>query len=88
MQDAAPTGVGLGDVIGGLSPRSGKLRGMESRGGFQVGAGHVPLANMFGYSTDLRSKTQGRATYTMQFSHYEQVPNSVTEVLTAKTQGK
>ena len=78
----------MGDVIGDLSSRRGKIQGMESRGGFQVVAAHVPLANMFGYSTDLRSKTQGRATYTMQFSHYEQVPNSVTEVLTAKTQGK
>ncbi|MCC6503527.1 MAG: elongation factor G [Deltaproteobacteria bacterium] len=78
----------MGDVIGDLSSRRGKIQGMESRGGFQVVAAHVPLANMFGYSTDLRSKTQGRATYTMQFSHYEQVPNSVTEVLTAKVQGK
>jgi len=78
----------MGDVIGDLNSRRGKIQGMESRGGFQVVAAHVPLANMFGYSTDLRSKTQGRATYTMQFSHYEQVPNSVTEVLTAKVQGK
>ena len=77
-----------GDFIGDLNSRRGKIQGMESRGGFQVVAAHVPLANMFGYSTDLRSKTQGRATYTMQFSHYEQVPNSVTEVLTAKVQGK
>ena len=78
----------MGDVIGDLNSRRGKIQGMESRGGFQVVAAHVPLANMFGYSTDLRSKTQGRATYTMQFAHYEQVPNSVTEVLTAKVQGK
>jgi len=78
----------MGDVIGDLNSRRGKIQGMESRGGFQVVAAHVPLANMFGYSTDLRSKTQGRATYTMQFSHYEQVPNSVTELLTAKAQGK
>jgi elongation factor G len=78
----------MGDVIGDLNSRRGKIQGMESRGGFQVVGAHVPLANMFGYSTDLRSKTQGRATYTMQFSHYEQVPNSVTEVLTAKVQGK
>jgi elongation factor G len=53
-----------------------------------VVSANVPLANMFGYSTDLRSKTQGRASYTMQFSHYEQVPSSVAEVLTAKVAGK
>jgi len=78
----------MGDVIGDLNSRRGKIQGMESRGGFQVVGANVPLANMFGYSTDLRSKTQGRASYTMQFSHYEQVPNSVTEVLTAKVQAK
>ncbi len=78
----------MGDVIGDLNSRRGKILGMDSRGGFQVVSANVPLANMFGYSTDLRSKTQGRASYTMQFSHYEQVPNSVMEVLTAKMQGK
>ena len=78
----------MGDVIGDLNSRRGKIQGMESRGGFQVVGANVPLANMFGYSTDLRSKTQGRASYTMQFSNYEQVPNSVTEVLTAKVQAK
>ncbi|MBI1911269.1 MAG: elongation factor G [Deltaproteobacteria bacterium] len=78
----------MGDVIGDLNSRRGKILGMDSRGGFQVVSANVPLANMFGYSTDLRSKTQGRASYTMQFSHYEQVPNSVMEVLTAKSQGK
>ncbi|MBI5903161.1 MAG: elongation factor G, partial [Deltaproteobacteria bacterium] len=78
----------MGDVIGDLNSRRGKILGMDSRGGFQVVAANVPLANMFGYSTDLRSKTQGRASYTMQFAHYEQVPNSVLEVLTAKMQGK
>jgi len=78
----------MGDVIGDLNSRRGKIQGMESRGGFQVVSANVPLANMFGYSTDLRSKTQGRASYTMQFAHYEQVPNSVTEVLTAKVQAK
>ncbi len=77
----------MGDVIGDLNSRRGRILGMESRGGFQVVSSNVPLANMFGYSTDLRSKTQGRATFTMQFSHYEQVPASVTEVLTAKVQG-
>ncbi len=78
----------MGDVIGDLNSRRGKILGMESRGGFQVVSANVPLANMFGYSTDLRSKTQGRASYTMQFSHYEQVPSSVAEVLTAKVAGK
>ncbi|MBI5641997.1 MAG: elongation factor G [Deltaproteobacteria bacterium] len=78
----------MGDVIGDLNSRRGKILGMDSRGGFQVVSANVPLANMFGYSTDLRSKTQGRASYTMQFAHYEQVPSSVMEVLTAKMQGK
>jgi len=78
----------MGDVIGDLNSRRGKVHGMDSRGGFQVVTANVPLANMFGYSTDLRSKTQGRASYTMQFAHYEQVPNSVLEVITAKAQGK
>ncbi len=78
----------MGDVIGDINSRRGKILGMDSRGGFQVVTANVPLANMFGYSTDLRSKTQGRASYTMQFAHYEQVPNSVAEVLTAKMQGK
>jgi len=76
----------MGDVIGDLNSRRGKVLGMDSRGGFQVVAANVPLANMFGYSTDLRSMTQGRASFTMQFAHYEQVPGSVTDVLTAKMQ--
>jgi len=74
----------MGDVIGDLNSRRGKVLGMTTRAGFQVVSANVPLANMFGYSTDLRSKTQGRASYTMQFAHYEQVPNSVLELLTAK----
>jgi elongation factor G len=78
----------MGDVIGNLNSRRGKILGMDTRGGFQVVNANVPLANMFGYSTDLRSMTQGRASYTMQFAHYEQVPASVTEVLTAKVQGR
>ena len=59
----------MGDVMGDLSSRRGRIMGMESRGGAQVINAHVPLANMFGYSTDLRSATQGRATYTMHFDH-------------------
>ena len=74
----------MGDVIGNLNSRRGKILGIDARGGAQVVSAQVPLANMFGYSTELRSMTQGRASYTMQFSHYEQVPASVTEVLMAK----
>lgn len=74
----------MGDVIGDLSSRRGKVLGMEARAGFQVVTSTVPLANMFGYSTDLRSATQGRASYSMQFSYYEPVPTSVLETITAK----
>jgi len=69
----------MGDVMGDLNGRRGKVEGMEPRGNAQVVSAHVPLSEMFGYSTDLRSKTQGRATYTMQFSHYEQAPKSITK---------
>lgn len=69
----------LGDVMGDLNSRRGKLEGMEARAGAQVIRAHVPLSEMFGYATDLRSKSQGRGNYTMQFSHYEQVPNSIAE---------
>ena len=75
----------LGDVMGDLNSRRGKLEGMEMRAGVQVIKAHVPLSAMFGYSTDLRSKSQGRANYSMEFSHFEEVPNSITEkVLTGK----
>jgi elongation factor G len=77
----------MGDVIGDLSSRRGKIQGMDARGGAQVIAAQVPLAQMFGYATDLRSKTQGRATYTMQFSHYEPVPQLISEEITAKAVG-
>jgi elongation factor G len=69
----------LGDVMGNLSSRRGKLEGMEMVHGNQVIRAHVPLSEMFGYSTELRSMSQGRGTYTMLFSHYEQVPNNVAE---------
>ena len=69
----------MGDVIGDINSRRGKIEGMEMRGGAQIIRGFVPLAEMFGYATTLRSKTQGRGTYTMLFDHYEPVPNSVTE---------
>jgi elongation factor G len=77
----------MGDVMGDLNSRRGRIMGMDSRGGAQIINAHVPLANMFGYSTDLRSATQGRATYTMVFDHYEQVPKSVAEEIIAKAKG-
>jgi len=73
----------LGDVIGSLNSRRGKITDMEARGGAQVVRGTVPLAEMFGYSTNLRSMTQGRATYSMEFSHYEEVPQQVREDVVA-----
>ncbi|MFW6386532.1 MAG: elongation factor G [Bacillota bacterium] len=69
----------MGDVIGDLNGRRGKVEGMDQRASAQVVQGFVPLAEMFGYATDLRSKTQGRATYTMQFSHYEKTPSNIAE---------
>ncbi|NSW89491.1 MAG: elongation factor G [Firmicutes bacterium] len=67
----------LGDVIGELNSRRGKIEGMEAREGFHVVTAYVPLAEMFGYATELRSKTQGRGTFTMQFDHYEEVPKNI-----------
>jgi len=77
----------MGDVIGDLNSRRGKIQSMEKRGNSQVIRSKVPLAEMFGYATDLRSRTQGRATYTMQFSHYEEVPKNITEAIVAKIRG-
>ena len=74
----------LGDVLGDLTARRGKILGMESRLGIQTVGVRVPLARMFGYATDLRSLTQGRATFTMRFSHYEPAPQSVTEKVVAQ----
>jgi len=71
----------MGDVIGNLNSRRGQIQGMEPRGNAQVVTAHVPLAEMFGYATDLRSLTQGRATFTMFLDHYEQVPRSIQEEL-------
>jgi elongation factor G len=76
----------LGDVIGDLSSRRGKIGGMTQRGEAQVVAADVPLAEMFGYSTTLRSMTQGRAVYTMQFDHYEEVPKNIAEQIITKAQ--
>ena len=67
----------LGDVIGDLNARRGRIEGMEAHGGLQSVLAIVPLSEMFGYATDLRSRTQGRGTYTMQFKHYEEVPQGI-----------
>jgi len=77
----------LGEVIGDLNSRRGRVLGMESRKNVQVISGEVPLAEMFGYSTDLRSATQGRATYTMQFDRYDEVPASITNDIVARIRG-
>lgn len=74
----------MGDVIGDMSSRRGKIQGIEDRASSKVIDALVPLAEMFGYATELRSKTQGRATYTMQYSHYEPVPKSIAEEITTK----
>jgi elongation factor G len=76
----------MGDVIGDLNRRRGRVHGMEPRGNAQVVSAHVPLSEMFGYATDVRSMTQGRATYTMQFDSYEEVPPNIAEkVVEART---
>jgi elongation factor G len=78
----------MGDVIGDLNSRRGRVGQMEQRGGNQVVSAEVPLSEMFGYSTDLRSKTQGRATYTMQFHSYQPTPRAVQEEIVARVTGK
>jgi elongation factor G len=78
----------MGDVIGDLSSRRGKVEGMEQRGSSQVVRAQVPLAEMFGYATDLRSRTQGRATYTMQFHSYQEVPDSISKEIIARVRGE
>ncbi|MGI5901628.1 MAG: elongation factor G [Desulfitobacteriia bacterium] len=77
----------MGDVIGDLNSRRGRVEGMGSRSGAQVIRAFVPLAEMFGYATDLRSRTQGRGVYVMQFDHYEEVPKNIAEGIIAKRQG-
>jgi elongation factor G len=78
----------MGDVIGDLSSRRGRVEGMEPQGNAQVVRAQVPLAEMFGYATDLRSRTQGRATYTMQFNSYQEVPDSVSKEIVARVRGE
>ncbi len=73
----------MGDVIGDINSRRGRMEGMEARAGMQIIRGFIPLSEMFGYATDLRSKTQGRGTYSMEPSHYEEVPKSVLEAIVA-----
>jgi len=78
----------MGDVIGDLNSRRGKIQSMEKRGKAQVIRSQVPLSEMFGYATDLRSRTQGRATYTMQFAIYEEVPKGIADGIIAKVKGE
>jgi elongation factor G len=78
----------MGDVIGDLNSRRGRVGGMEQRGVSQIVRASVPLSEMFGYSTDLRSRTQGRANYVMQFDSYQQTPNSVQEEIVARVRGE
>ncbi len=78
----------MGDVIGNLNGRRGKIHGMKVRAGSQAIDAAVPLSAMFGYSTDLRSRTQGRATYSMEFDRYEQVPRQIAEEIIAKNRGE
>jgi elongation factor G len=78
----------MGDVMGDLSSRRGRIGGMEARGNTQVVTASVPLSEMFGYSTDLRSRTQGRATYTMQFDSYQQVPDSISSEIIKRVRGE
>ena len=78
----------MGDIIGDLNSRRGRVQGMNMRGSGRVITAQVPLSEMFGYATDIRSKTQGRATYTMQFEHYEEVPRNISEQIIAKVKGE
>jgi elongation factor G len=78
----------FGDVLGDINRRRGQIQGSEERGGSQVIRSHVPLAEMFGYVNELRSMTSGRASYSMEFSHYAEVPRSIAEEVKAKSSGK
>jgi elongation factor G len=77
----------MGDVIGDINSRRGRIEGMEARGGAQAIRGYVPLSEMFGYATDLRSSTQGRGTYSMEFAHFEEVPKNIAESIVIKNKG-
>jgi elongation factor G len=78
----------MGDIMGDLNSRRGRIQSMEARGSTQIVTARVPLSEMFGYATDLRSRTQGRATYSMHFDRYEQAPQNVSEEVVARIQGK
>lgn len=78
----------MGDVIGDLSARRAKVESMDTRGNARVVKALTPLAEMFGYATDLRSRTQGRATYTMQFHSYQEVPTQTAQEIIAKARGE
>jgi elongation factor G len=78
----------MGDVMGNLASRRGQIQSQEDRGGTQIISARVPLSEMFGYATDLRSRTQGRATYSMHFDRYEPAPPNVSEEVVARMQGK
>jgi elongation factor G len=78
----------FGDVLGDINRRRGQIQGSDERGGSQVIRAHVPLAEMFGYVNELRSMTSGRASYSMEFSHYAEVPRSIAEEVKAKSSGK
>ena len=78
----------MGDVLGDLNSRRGRIEGMEKRGSTQIIRANVPLAQMFGYATELRSRTQGRASYSMHFGRYEPAPQSVSEEVVARVQGR
>ena len=77
----------LGDVMGDLNSRRGQIEGMGSDDGITKVSAQVPLAEMFGYATDIRSKTQGRGIFSMEFSQYEEVPRSVAEAIIARNKG-
>jgi elongation factor G len=78
----------MGEVMGDLSARRGRPEGMEARPGSHIIRALVPLSSMFGYATDLRSRTQGRATYTMHFAHYEEAPKQIADEIIARAQGR
>ena len=78
----------FGDVLGDINRRRGQIQGSEERGGSQIIRAHVPLAEMFGYVNELRSMTSGRASYSMEFAHYAEVPRSIAEEVKAKSAGK
>ena len=78
----------MGDIMGDISSRRGRLEGMETRAGAQIIRGFVPLSEMFGYATNLRSRTQGRGQYTMTFDHFQETPKSVAEEIIKKNKGE